>query len=45
MKGQEEGTLALKAEQKTLSEVLHVVQIDISDTGPGIPPEYPEANI
>lgn len=38
MKGQEEGTLALKAEHKTLSELLDVVQIDISDTGPGIPP-------
>lgn len=39
MKGQETGTLAIKAEQKTLADVLDTVQIDISDTGPGIPPD------
>lgn len=38
MKGQEEGTLAVKAEHKIISDVLKTVQIDISDTGPGIPP-------
>ena len=37
MKNQEEGTLALKAKLITITGLPDVVQIDISDTGPGIP--------